>query len=254
MCKFTRTIHVCGHDQYVLKKSCEHFLHDTTTNTPSCTLIKTQVGPPPSQFIAGTISYPLNTCGTANCTYTPILDPFLPGGAVVQVPPGSPINPRDSSWNTPSPLATRFRGALGRVSRLEAKIWHSNSSMLSVGSKQLSSATRPYSQSPPSLDDEMIGKQSLYDELLPHRSELSSDDDLAVELLLTNHNPRPKRHRNHSSSDFATPPPPGHDPKHKKQRIEDTGSVMAREMVVLAINPAAQMMNTDERMELELEA
>lgn len=110
--------------------------------------------------------------------------------------------------------------------------------MSSVGSTQLSSATKPYSQSPPSLDDEMIGKQSLYDELLLHISELSSEDDLAVELLLTNHNSRPKRLRD-SSSDFASLPPLGYDPKHKRQRIEDTGSVIAREMAALAINPAA---------------
>lgn len=88
----------------------------------------------------------------------------------------------------------------------------------------------------------MIGKKSLYDELLPHISELSSEDALTIGLLLANH--RPKRHRDSSPSDLASP-------KHKNQRIEDTESAIARDMAVLTINPAAQMINTHERMEYD---
>lgn len=198
MCQFTRTIHVCGHDQYAIKTTCQHFLHNTITNNPSCSLIKSRMGPP-SKFVAEVISYPLTTCGTDNCTYTPMLDPFLPDGAVVQMPPRTPLNPRASTWNTPTPLATRFRGSLGRVSRSEAKIGYSNASMLSVGSKQFWSGSKPHTESPPSLDDELIGKQSLYDELLPHRSEFSSEDDLAVEFLRADHTSDLKRRRSSNS-------------------------------------------------------
>lgn len=129
----------------------------------------------------------------------------------------SPRSPRASTWNAPSPL--RFHGSLGQH-------WL---------------ASAPYSPSLSSFDDAtMVGKRSLYDELLPHISELSSDDELAVEFLQTNR----KRRRSNSSSGLASPRP-----TQKVQKIEDTESVMAREIAALTVSLAAQVLDTGEKME-----
>lgn len=251
MCKFTRTIHVCGHDQHILKTSCPHSFRDKNNN-PSCGLIKTRVGPPPSQFIAETVSYPLNTCGTTNCTYTPIMDPFLPNGAVVKFTPRTPPSSRASTWNTPPPLATRFRGTLGKVSRFEVKVGRSNASMLTVGSKQFWSSSKPSSESPPSLDDETKGKQSLYDELLPHTSKLSPGDDLATEFPPCGNTPRPKRDRPRSSSNLpSSPPRRDYSNLTSKLRTEHMPSVMAEEIARMVIGTVPRKTDTVEAMECE---
>lgn len=130
----------------------------------------------------------------------------------------SPGSPHASTWNAPPPL--RFHGSPGQH-------W---------------SASAPYSLSPSlsSFDDAMVGKRSLYDELLPHISELSSDDELAVEFLQTNC----KRRRSNSSSGLASPRP-----TQKVQKIEDTESVVAREIAALTVSLAAQVLDTSEKME-----
>lgn len=149
------------------------------------------------------------------------------------------------------PLATRFRGSAGEVSRSEARIGHSNASMLSVGSKLFWSGSKPYSGSPPSLDDEMTGKQSLYDELLPHISDLSSDDDLASEFPRANHTSGLKRPRSSSTSYSSSPPLQPEDTK--RQRTGYTVSGVAVEMAEMTIRTSAQKVDTDKRAEWESE-
>lgn len=145
------------------------------------------------------------------------------------------------------PLATRYRGSVGEVSRSEARIGHSNSSMLSVGSKLFWSGSKPYSGSPPSLDDEITGKQSLYDELLPHISDFSSDDDLASEFLQANHTSSLKRRRSSRTSDSSSPPLWPEDTK--RRRTGYTASGIAVKMAEMAIRTSARKMDTDEGME-----
>lgn len=215
MCQFTRTLHVCGHAKYILKTPCKHSFKDPATKSPSCRLIKTPVGPPPAKFITETISYQLVTCGTDTCIYTPTSDPFLPDGAVVKMPPGI-SNPRANTWNSPPPLATKFRGSLGRVSKSQVvESATSNASILSVGSKQFQWRSRPNSASPPSLDDEMAGKQTLYDELLPYGYEIPSED---YQTPRTPHTPNRKRKFYNSPTPPSSPPQPGSDCSRVKKR------------------------------------
>lgn len=116
--------------------------------------------------------------------------------------------------------------------------------MLSVGSKQFWSGSKPYTESPPSLDDELIGKQSLYDELLPHRSEISSEDDLVAEFLRANHNSDLKRRR--SSSSTCGFPSSLWLKDAKKRKTGDTASGIAVGMAEMVIRTAAREIDTDE--------
>lgn len=77
--------------------------------------------------------------------------------------------------------------------------------MHSSGSKQLQWILKPDSESPPSLDEEMGEKLSLYDELLSHGFELASEGELTTGVHTTHADS--KKRKNSSLSDFPSSPP-----------------------------------------------